>query len=93
MVPVAVGDIDGVQPVHPQGVKLVHQLVPGLEGPRVDHDPLPRGEGHQAGVPLAHGQKQQVHLVRLDFALEQRRRIRGLPRLAAAQKDQKAGYK
>ena len=76
MVGVAVGHIDGVQPVHPQGVELVHYLVPALEGARVDHDPLPGGEGHQAGVPLAHGQEKEVHLVRLDGPLIELRRVR-----------------
>ena len=89
MVGVAVGDEDGVQPVHIQRVELVHQMVPALEGAGVDHDPLSGGKGDETGVPLAYGNEQQVHLVRLQGALVQRRRVRGHLRLATAEKQQK----
>ena len=91
MVRVAVGDEDGVQLVHAQGAELVHQPVPGLKGARVHHDPFSRGEGQQTGVPLAHGQEEQVHLVRLDDAMIQGCRVRGSPGLTTAE-EQQEGY-
>ena len=90
MVGVAVGDEDGVQPVHPQSVELVHQPVPALEGARVDHDPFPGGEGHEAGVPLAHGQEDQIHPVRQDGPGIQCVRVRlGLGTAAAGQQQER----
>ena len=88
MVRVTVGDEDGVQPVHTQGVELVHQTVPAFEGARVDHDPLPGGEGHEAGIPLSHGREQQIHLVRFHGALIQGGRVRCHLWLAAAGQQQ-----
>ena len=91
MVSMAVGHVDGVQLIHPQGMELVHQPVTALKGTGVDHDPLAGGERDEAGVPLAHGQEEQVHPVRLYGACKKGRRVRGGPGLAAA-REQQEGY-